>query len=274
QFHLFSPDGELRVAGGVCDDRVSNVAAVVRTPDGWLAAQQEGLTGQSRDNPGPYRDTTTIRRFHLSSSISEPIARFAGRETYLLGEIGFYIYPFRAPVPQVVIGRDARIYFTGGDKYRIDVHAFDGSGSGDGAPGPTLVRRITGEVDRVPMTDAEYEADYRAQLARYEDRRPLQGEAAMAHAMLVNEYPSVPGAQFVPVVGRMLVDEDGRILLERLDLEPVAWDLLAADGRIAGRVRLPYPFTPRRLTPRHLYGVLRDELDVQYVVRYRLRPAI
>lgn len=37
-----------------------------------------------------------------------------------------------------------------------------------------------------------------------------------------------------------------------------------------GTVHLPNSFTPRTLTDNGVVGVLRDELDVEYVARYRV----
>ena len=67
--------------------------------------------------------------------------------------------------------------------------------------------------------------------------------------------------------------------MERLDLddEPfedgddTAWDLIDASGRIAGRVALAARVTPQYFTGTHVYAVARDDDDVQYLVRYRLR---
>jgi hypothetical protein len=67
--------------------------------------------------------------------------------------------------------------------------------------------------------------------------------------------------------------------VERLDLddEPIVqgddttWDLFDADGRIVGRVPLAGKVSARTFTGTHLYAVARDDDDVQYVVRYRIR---
>ncbi len=48
------------------------------------------------------------------------------------------------------------------------------------------------------------------------------------------------------------------------------WDVFDADGRFLGEVAMPPRFTPRALLGDRIYGVARDALDVQYVVRLRV----
>ncbi|MFV1986220.1 MAG: hypothetical protein ACC682_03010, partial [Gemmatimonadota bacterium] len=49
-----------------------------------------------------------------------------------------------------------------------------------------------------------------------------------------------------------------------------AWDVFDADGRFLGVVDMPPRFQPRLFVGDRIYGVWRDELDVQYVVRLRV----
>ncbi|MDH3456879.1 MAG: hypothetical protein OER90_08560, partial [Gemmatimonadota bacterium] len=48
------------------------------------------------------------------------------------------------------------------------------------------------------------------------------------------------------------------------------WDVFGADGRFLGVVTLPRRFTPRVFRGDRIYGLWRDEVDVQYVVRLRV----
>ena len=51
------------------------------------------------------------------------------------------------------------------------------------------------------------------------------------------------------------------------------WDVFDADGRYLGMVALPIRFDPVRFVGNLLYGIGRDELDVEYVVRLRVVEA-
>jgi hypothetical protein len=48
------------------------------------------------------------------------------------------------------------------------------------------------------------------------------------------------------------------------------WDVFDSDGRFLGVVTLPQLFTPKLFRGDKIYGIWRDELEVQYVVRLRV----
>jgi hypothetical protein len=48
------------------------------------------------------------------------------------------------------------------------------------------------------------------------------------------------------------------------------WDVFDAQGRFLGVVTMPRDFTPKLFRGDKIYGVWRDELDVQYVLRLRI----
>jgi hypothetical protein len=52
----------------------------------------------------------------------------------------------------------------------------------------------------------------------------------------------------------------------------MAWDVIAPDGRIEGRIETPAGVWLRDMDDAHVYGTLLDELDVEYIVRYRIGP--
>jgi hypothetical protein len=59
----------------------------------------------------------------------------------------------------------------------------------------------------------------------------------------------------------------------QLDLGSRDWDVFDADGRYLGVVSMPLRFQPVRFVGDKIYGIQRDELDVQYIVVLNLvRP--
>lgn len=90
---------------------------------------------------------------------------------------------------------------------------------------------------------------------------------------------------FVPVTGTVRVSPEGWIWVRRLDVEPdpanlewsndsvprpTYWDVFDPDGAFRMIVRLPPRFSLYRVLSDAVVGVERDELDVQYIVRYAL----
>jgi hypothetical protein len=48
------------------------------------------------------------------------------------------------------------------------------------------------------------------------------------------------------------------------------WDVFDADGRFLGVVTMPHLFSHKLFRGDKIYGIWRDELQVQYVVRLRI----
>ena len=48
------------------------------------------------------------------------------------------------------------------------------------------------------------------------------------------------------------------------------WDVFGRDGRLLGVVQMPARFQPRLFVGDAIYGVLRDEFDVQSIARLRV----
>jgi hypothetical protein len=63
---------------------------------------------------------------------------------------------------------------------------------------------------------------------------------------------------------------------ERQDFNPMnspgsrSWDVFDSEGRFLGVIQMPNKFRPLRFTDDRIYGVWRDELDVQYVMALRV----
>jgi len=56
--------------------------------------------------------------------------------------------------------------------------------------------------------------------------------------------------------------------------EPLAYDVFAPDGRFLGHLPVPRRTTLHHMRGDTIWGVQRDSLDVQYVVRFRVEPSL
>lgn len=92
-------------------------------------------------------------------------------------------------------------------------------------------------------------------------------------------YPDGFDPSAVPMVfppfERIFEAEDGTVWLRRRTRGgQLSYDVFHASGEFLGNVPLPSDlraFSEHSITGNHVYGVARDELDVQYVVRLRIR---
>ena len=82
---------------------------------------------------------------------------------------------------------------------------------------------------------------------------------------------------YLPPVSHVIAAHDGSIWLRRFDPVEVAssepmweWWVLDSEGSPLARALTPVDLDVRLINGDMIWGVERDELDVEYIVRYRL----
>ena len=191
------------------------------------------------------------------------------------GELG--AGPIFDALPQVTTSRDGFIYYTEASSHEIEVLDTNGK----------LLRRIRRDVPRVPVTQELVKA-YKAGVDEF--YRSVPNHAGKEEEIRRVRDGREPDAEYLPIIARLIVGADGSIWLERRDLQgdpvemelnlsfgrgaepvPQVWEIMDGDGLAVGSVRLSGYFQPHVVSTDYVVGVLRDALDVEYVVRYRLR---
>jgi hypothetical protein len=175
---------------------------------------------------------------------------------------------------------------TRGRIYQVDpegyvIHVYDATG--------TEVRRISRAHQ--PRAPSASDVDELRRFARDSvghlppDVRP---RAVPALARSIDARAQLPLPEFVSTLGELLVSHDGSFWVERTDhgslaarfldqqlasyvgrSMPSTWDLFDHDGAYVATVDAPARFTPMAVRGGEVTGVLRDELDVEYVVTLR-----
>lgn len=159
--------------------------------------------------------------------------------------------------------------------YRLDIR--DGNGR--------AIRVITREVERRPVGEAD-----RLLHRRMISRQFVEG-FGMAPGSAARIVDRLPFADFYPAIASVILGPRGSIMAQRVhtasdpgagsaDFQPNAmgvvgareWDVFDDRGRYLGAVTFPARFEPLTVVNDLIYGIWRNELDVQFVIR--LRPDI
>jgi hypothetical protein len=290
---LFDTTGALLTTFSNLLPNGSRVTPLGASDAGWLVSDDSLFSRQQRERAGDViRNPSTIARIvaadlpaatasrAAADSLLVPVITYLGaRIFYSLGSEGgseqFPLgnYPFFEPTPARAVDGRGFVHIARGWPYVIDTYDADGA----------LVRRMTRAHDSIPVDDALMGEVMRRARAHYDTLTQVRGASMRTYENRAG-YPRIG---FVPVTSTIQASDDGWLWVRRPDLEPdpVAlafsiglpprpsyWDVFDRDGVLRHTVELPPRFALRAVTAESIVGVMRDELDVQYVVRFGFRP--
>ena len=140
-----------------------------------------------------------------------------------------------------------------------------------GQSGDTIFRRTFGYVPR-PVTAEDRDRLVRASIA---DRLPFMANhipASDTSDVRRAVQAAMPPAEYLPPVSYAVVRRDGSIWMRREDDSPDSWrwTVLSPDGTSRGTFALPKRATVHWTDGERIWVVELDDLDVPWVVRYRL----
>lgn len=230
------------------------------------------------------RETWTLYEGPATSPDLEWVTELEGHPFLSLGQGRWTKASFFDGFPSVGVDGRGNIYYSHAADYQIDIFSAAGS----------LLKRIRRSTARRPYEDGlegEIEDGLRDgwRVSRTVDESQIRQrlEAALP----------VSDPEWIPSIDQVLVAADGALWVRRADLHPrpamravaaaydyVLWawleewradwrfDLFSAQGEYRGSVTLPSNFTPMAVTNSHMFGSVRDDLDVEYVVGFEVRP--
>lgn len=158
---------------------------------------------------------------------------------------------------------DRRIAYGRGEHYQIGVHQYPPAGTDS-------IGRLVMLIRRAESLRAVTDADIASYRNRWLDREDLTPESRRRFEDLLDTvtYPATWQA-----FDDLRFDASGRLWVRRPPREAdslVSWDVFDPDGRLVRVITLPKDLTVHAIGADAVYGVMRDELDVQYVKRLRL----
>jgi hypothetical protein len=263
--NLYSPDGSN--AGSFSMPSEEGRRWTFRASRSGLLAEQIRPNWWAGD-PGPDpMDVIVVRA--IDGTATDTLMEFPSGQTRSYETPG--VSRLYYPEPAWDLTDDGQLLFGVNDEYRISAYSPDGR----------LKRIITKQHDRRPVTDRDIQVirDY------FEARWIRSGVPAERYARLHRRWQY---GEFLPAFWALASGPAGTIWAQHA-LPPSAmsetevfslnfeeewasrdWDVFDSEGRFLGVVTLPQLFTPKLFRGDKIYGVWRDELEVQYVVRLRI----
>jgi hypothetical protein len=252
-------------------------------PRGWLGHYYDGKPWPqvAPGEPSPQRRAIYLL-FPDSGAAGDVLYHLPDTRLFGSTTTHGWDWPLFEPTPGFGMDGAGNFFLARGYPYRIEVYDPDGR----------LVRGISREYDPIPITDGDIDELRGLVSAVYDtmNNRSNPNEQRRRILERVDEQATFPRVSFRAPLRELLVARDGAFWVERADDASPAqleyenyygyinratgratrWDLFDADGRFLGSAALPPAFNPLHVTERSVTGVLKDEMDVEYVVRYRV----
>lgn len=289
---FFDTTGALLAAHRIMREDGTVLQPLAGGPAGWYASQDspfrrpplevgvEQRLVQSLVRFDPRRLASALTSVGAADTLVTPVVSYQWSRSFgFIGSEGggtqgvFGSSPLFEPRGTRAIDGRGFVYITPGWPLVVDVYDTDGA----------HVRRLSRAHDTIPVDDELVDEVVRRARSHF-DTLGARGASGMNS---LNARVKMPRVGYVPTVTSMLVSADGWLWLRRRDLEPdpvllewsrgaprppAYWDVFDPEGRYHHTLRMPDRFTPRAIAPDHAVGVQRDELDVETVVRFAIRP--
>jgi hypothetical protein len=265
----YAPDGAsigsfpLRIENGI-------PMSIVATRTGVIAEQVRAISLPDR----PARDTLdVIVALATDGTVIDTVMRFPAGSGISIGAQGAR-RKVLAPEPAWTLSDDLELFFGVTSEYRISV--FDPEGN--------LRRVVSKPSEPVPITERDQEMMW--DVMETQIRAAVPPQAFMQ--VMEQARRSISFADFFPTFVSMSIGPNGSLWVQHLrppaevpeeeldtydmtqDIGARDWDVFDPEGRYLGVVTMPPRFTPRLIREDAIYGVWRDDLDVQYVMRLRI----
>jgi hypothetical protein len=241
-------------------------------PTRWLKAANHDLVQQSMIMAMPGQADVQprnliLRRDPRGSVLDTLLVMPAGESVDFSG--GQPRMTLFAPEPTWALAADDRVIHGNSAEYRFRVNSLDGD----------VERIVEKRAERRPLTAGDQEEFRRViRWAWQQAGMPPEAMEMMSQALNFAEY--------YPAYANLLGGPDGTIWVQSVqtpetvrelggtfDIQDIGgpmWDVFDAEGHLLGTVQMPPRFTPFVLQQDRIYGVVRDDMDVQYVARLRL----
>jgi len=236
--------------------------------DGQIMVQTRRLAFPGSTAPPDSMDVISVR--NLDGSIGDTVmsVRSGGTVSFAGGAPEWNLF---SPEPLWALYQDQVLYAVN-DNYRIGMYGADG----------TLQRVIQKPFTRDPVTDGDQDAikELFQKLFVAQGVPPQMASQLMTRVHFAENYPAfgqmIAGprgtilVQLVQPLSKLSEKERESFNIQAGDLGSRTWDVFDEQGQYLGPVTMPLRFQPIQFRGDEIYGIQRDDLDVQYIVKLRV----
>ena len=212
-----------------------------------------------------------IVRLDAGAGTGETVLTLPAGESVSMGAGGMPEIRIFAPEPVWIVLGDGRLVTGLSSEYSLAIQDSEGATR-------AIVRR---DVERRPVSDRDEQTLMDVFRTAWEEQAQVPPEMI---SMLME---AIQFEEYWPAVARLMSGPDQTLWVQRVepqaamgdltaealqagDIGSRFWDVFNDQGEYLGVVELPERFTPFRFVGEALYGVTRDDLEVQRVMRLRL----
>jgi hypothetical protein len=239
------------------------------TPSGALIRQEREFSFPGQPEIEDPQDAIVV--FAADGTVEDTLMTFPAGETIRLGGSGGPEFKFFSPEPTWAVSDDMKLYFAVNDDYRIGVYSAAGE----------LERVIKMPFERRLVADRDKEA-----LVSFLEE--AWANAGVPPEAITQLKTRIDFGEYYPAFASMRAGPEGTVWVQHAqapsqlsdeefenynpleDAGGPEWDVFDGAGHYLGVVTLPARFAPRLIVGDRIYGVWRDDLDVQYVMRMRV----
>ncbi len=274
---LYVPDmGNQRVNRYIADGTMAGsfpIRIEQGVPFKWEATHSGGIVNQVRRlafEPGQTPDTMDVIAVRNAQGAAvDTLLRFrsGGTISFSGGAPEMKLF---TPEPMWTLASGGGVWHGVNDEYRIGLYE---AGS--------LTRIMAKPFEVAPVTERDIDVIKTAmknllqtmgvppEAFQVIEQRMSFGEHFPAYAQFLQGPNGSVWVQHL-VVPRELSDEEIENFNPQLGMGSPNWDVFDDQGRFLGTLAMPDKYQPMRFVGENIYGIWRDDLDVQYVVKLRI----
>ncbi len=234
------------------------------TDDGMIASQIRQIAFDPNAPALDSLDAVVLMR--SDGEIVDTVQTVLSGKTFIMNN-GVPEFHFFSPEPAWAMGSGRSSYFGVNNEYRIRYYDNDGQ----------LVRIATKPSGREEVTsrDREIFTDFLAQVWTDAGVPEPQLNGLLRAVNFEDHYPAFlqymrgpDESLWVQRVQRIseLTEEEAENFNPLMNLGSADWDVFDSEGRYLGEINMPVRFQPMQFVDNDIYGIWRDEFDVQYVL--------